>query len=60
MLTYQTARDIPQMELPLGGSVTPDVKGVMSMVTYNMMFLYTMVIIAVITLCYTLFNKDDE
>jgi len=47
------------VELPLGDLVTPEVKGVMLMVTYNMMFLYTMVIIAVISLCYELFNKDE-
>jgi len=30
------------------------------MVTYDMLFLYTMVIIAIITLCYKIFKDRDE
>gem|GEM_PF-1468065 len=35
-------------------------KGGDDMVTYDALFVYTMVIVAVVTLCYTLFNNDNS
>ena len=47
------------LELPLGGSVTLIKEGD-AMVTYEALFAYSLVIIAIVTLCYKVFKDRDE